>query len=378
MPGEAQKIDRFVEVFVKTFWQDNCGTSNCPFRHQDTVHLVSYATIMLNTDLHRANSDAKKKRKKMTKEEFLNNLRGVDQGNNIDKEYLGRIYDNIEVQPIEMAVQSASDIDAAQANLDEKSTSNDLAISRLASNANKILTNDLRIAEEKKFIREVCRSMRDSEDLLRSLSSFTFRFQSTGVDTMISLDLVTYMYETVWFHFHAIVESLLFSQNSDTYVIFAALDILCYSLTSAIFVGLKIERMAFATLLIKFQKDCEDSMLKTVNNEKRLKDKSWFEDVENANPDTSMETIAKVHTLMVHIKDTIQETTNYELTQQIAAKFEKKVKVLDTNTFFVRQVKRKKIIFTQINQLLCHLLGRSRQNESGWKTSDLSFFSVFR
>ncbi len=26
LPGEAQKVDRFVEVFVKTFWQDNSGT----------------------------------------------------------------------------------------------------------------------------------------------------------------------------------------------------------------------------------------------------------------------------------------------------------------------------------------------------------------
>lgn len=56
LPGEAQKIDRFVEVFVKTYWQDNSGTPYCPFRQQLTVHLLAYAIIMLNTDLHRANS----------------------------------------------------------------------------------------------------------------------------------------------------------------------------------------------------------------------------------------------------------------------------------------------------------------------------------
>ena len=33
LPGEAQKIDRFVEVFCQTFLQDNAlGSTNCPFR----------------------------------------------------------------------------------------------------------------------------------------------------------------------------------------------------------------------------------------------------------------------------------------------------------------------------------------------------------
>lgn len=83
LPGEAQKINRFVEVFVKAFWQDNSGTQFCPFSHPDTIHLLSYAIIMLNTDLHRANLDnstkftgTKKNKRKMTKEEFVNNLRG--------------------------------------------------------------------------------------------------------------------------------------------------------------------------------------------------------------------------------------------------------------------------------------------------------------
>jgi Sec7-like guanine-nucleotide exchange factor len=106
LPGEAQKINRFVEVFVKAFWQDNQGTVYCPFRHPDTVHLLSYAAILLNTDLHRANTDNKKQSKKMTKEQFQNNLKGTDQGHNIDIEYLSRIYENIKALPIELAVES--------------------------------------------------------------------------------------------------------------------------------------------------------------------------------------------------------------------------------------------------------------------------------
>merc|ERR1711871_609461 len=106
LPGESQKIDRFIDSFVKVYWQDNDKTEYCPFRHSDTVHLLSFAIIMLNTDLHRARDDGtKKKRKKMTKDEFINNLRGADQGQNIDRDLLSSMYDNILASPIEMEVQ---------------------------------------------------------------------------------------------------------------------------------------------------------------------------------------------------------------------------------------------------------------------------------
>eukprot|EP00981_Chlorochromonas_danica_P004234 scaffold857_cov152-Ochromonas_danica.AAC.17 len=339
LPGEAQKINRFVEVFVKAFWQDNSGTSYCPFRHPDTVHLLSYAIIMLNTDLHRANTD-KKRNKKMTKEEFVNNLRGADKGSDINKDYLGRIYDSIAAQPIELAVKSPNGANSKQQGgsneqesiIDEKK--GDIVGSVLTNE--KVASSEYRIAEEKKFIFEMCRNLRDSEDLLRSLAPFTYRFQLTNIDMKISLDLVSFMFETVWFHFHAIVESIFKAENADMHAKFAALDILCYSLTSSIFLDLKTERMVFATLLRRFRESCE-AMPHLMSNTRNIPDDSWFVDVESVNSDSALETIAKLHHLTVHIKDTIQEGLNYELTRQVAAKFEKKAKILDNNTFFVRQ-----------------------------------------
>jgi len=198
LPGEAQKIDRFVEVFQKAFWQDNSGTQYCPFRHPDTVHMVSYATIMLNTDLHRANTDNKKKRKKMTKEEFCRNLRGVDQGQDIDNDYLCRIYDNIAAQPIELAVESS------EAGGSTSTTGVTLNIGNLSlpiTSISNMLGKEkpATVEEEKNFSKEISKQLRDSEDLLRSLSTFTYYFQVTGVDTNISLDLVSFIYETVWY-----------------------------------------------------------------------------------------------------------------------------------------------------------------------------------
>jgi hypothetical protein len=334
LPGEAQKINRFVEVFVKVFWQDNSGTQYCPFKHTDTVHLLSYAIIMLNTDLHRANAgnDHKKgKNKKMTKDEFISNLRGCDQGSDVNREVLSSIYDNIANQPIELAFKTSNEFEE---NLKKDSSKADDMVNSVLTTNNKA-SNDIRAAEEKKFILDLGQSLRDSEDLLRSLSPFTYRFHLTNVDTKISLDLVSYMYETVWFHFHAIVEAIFNMPSADTDIKFVALDVLCYSLTSALFLNLKMERMAFAILLSKFRKTC-DALPHVVSSERAVPDDSWYQDVENANETNTMEIIAKLHHLMVHIKDTIQEATNYEITRQIASKFEKKAKILENNLFFIR------------------------------------------
>lgn len=325
MPGEAQKINRFVEVFVKAFWQDNSGTAHCPFKKEDTVHLLAYAVILLNTDLNNVNLDKKgKKRTRMSKEDFFKQLRGCDDGNDIDKEYLSRIYDNIAAQAIELVVKTP----ASKASEDSSSVSNPQFYTAHG------VSPEVRVAEEKKFVREMCSSLRDSEDLLRSLSPFTFQF----VDTKISMDLVSFMYESVWFHFHAVAEALLGAEHTDMFVKIAALDILSYSLTCSIFLDLKVERMTLAGLLNDFRIKCES--LPNVGHVKRspkIADNSWYEDVENAFPSAALETISKLHHLFVYIKDILQESENYETTRLIADKFEKKAKVLESNSYFVRQ-----------------------------------------
>jgi hypothetical protein len=142
------------------------------------------------------------------------------------------------------------------------------------------------------------------------------------------------MYETVWFHFHAITEALLSSLNSDIYVTFAAIDILCYSLTSSIFLNLKTERAAFAGQLYRFQKLCLEADSSLVA---KLSDESWFEGISRATPETAMDCIADIHFLSVLLKDGIQESANYEVTRSVAARIEKKARVLELNTFFVRE-----------------------------------------
>lgn len=344
LPGEGQKIYRFVEVFVQVFWQDNKGTPNCPFELQDTVFSVAYAIIMLNTDLHRANLDKKRKSDKMTKEQFINNLRGVDNGKDIDRDYLARIYDAVELEAINMEMPTT---DLTTQRMNNESLQENYS---MFNNLN-VLTEEARVVEEKKFIAEVCSAARSSEDTLRLLSPYTHKFSMSNVDTKLSLDLVSCMFETVWFHFHGIAEILLYSTTSDMNVKFLALELLCHSLTTAVFLNLEVERMALANSLKKFREVCEllphvskpEHELGSTTVIRTVPDDSWYEEVVKGNNELAMETSAKLLHLTVYLKDIMQENQNYEITQEIAAKFEKKDRVMENNSYFIRDGELQKI-----------------------------------
>lgn len=72
MPGEAQKIERLMEVFGQRYCQcDRDAVAG--FRSPDTVFVLAFAIIMLNTDLHTPNL---KPERRMKLEDFIKNLRG--------------------------------------------------------------------------------------------------------------------------------------------------------------------------------------------------------------------------------------------------------------------------------------------------------------
>lgn len=133
MPGEAQKIDRIVEAFADAFFvansknnhtsaeeapsaaeavKDGSGgninssistgnsstssidinSSNYVFASASTAHILSFSVIMLNTDAHSPNMRAKER---MSKEQFVRNNRGIDDGKDLPRPMLEAIYDDI-------------------------------------------------------------------------------------------------------------------------------------------------------------------------------------------------------------------------------------------------------------------------------------------
>ena len=93
LPGEAQKIDRMMEKFAEQYHRHNPGV----FSSADTAYVLAYSVILLNSDAH--NPQVKKR---MTKEEFFKNTRGIDDGKDINPAFLGDIYDRITTNEIKL------------------------------------------------------------------------------------------------------------------------------------------------------------------------------------------------------------------------------------------------------------------------------------
>lgn len=93
LPGEAPQIDRLMEKFAERYLKCNPTA----FKSADVAYVLSYSMIMLNTDAH--NHSVKNK---MTKEEFLKNNKGINDGSDLAPEYLSGIYDRILSNEIKM------------------------------------------------------------------------------------------------------------------------------------------------------------------------------------------------------------------------------------------------------------------------------------
>ena len=61
----------------------------------DTIFIMAFAIILLNTDLHTPNL---KPEKRMKAEDFIRNLRGIDEGVDPDPVMLNGIYERIKAQ----------------------------------------------------------------------------------------------------------------------------------------------------------------------------------------------------------------------------------------------------------------------------------------
>lgn len=91
LPGEAQKIERLVEAFARRYCVCNPDFVQ-RLRTQDTIFVLAFAIIMLNTDLHTPNL---KPEARMSLDDFVRNLRGIDDCGDIDRDMLAGIYERV-------------------------------------------------------------------------------------------------------------------------------------------------------------------------------------------------------------------------------------------------------------------------------------------
>lgn len=92
LPGEAQQIDRIVQIFSKKYMNDNPAA----FLDEDTPYILSYSAIMLSTDAHSSNIPLKNK---MKKHQFVETNKRICPSVSLD--FLEGMFDRIVSQKFE-------------------------------------------------------------------------------------------------------------------------------------------------------------------------------------------------------------------------------------------------------------------------------------
>jgi brefeldin A-inhibited guanine nucleotide-exchange protein len=153
LPGEAQKIDRFMLKFAERYLTGNPNA----FANADTAYVLAYSVIMLNTDQH----SAKLRGKRMNAEDFIKNNRGINNDQDLPPEYLTGIYEEIASNEIVLASER------------ERAADLGIAISApapgLASRASHVLANVGRDLQKEKYAQASEEMANKTESLYRSL-----------------------------------------------------------------------------------------------------------------------------------------------------------------------------------------------------------------
>lgn len=93
LPGEAQKIDRIMEKFAERYYLQHREE----FASADMAFILAFSTIMLQTNLH---NPAIRDDKRMTKEQFIKQNKGISTDGELSDDLLSEIYDRIAAEPI--------------------------------------------------------------------------------------------------------------------------------------------------------------------------------------------------------------------------------------------------------------------------------------
>ncbi|CAA3017421.1 ARF guanine-nucleotide exchange factor GNOM-like [Olea europaea subsp. europaea] len=101
LPGESQKIMRVLEAFAESYYFQSPNI----FANVDAALVMSYALIMLNTDLHNAQV-----KKKMREEDFIHINRSINGGNDLPREFLSELYHSIRDNEIRIVPERAAGV----------------------------------------------------------------------------------------------------------------------------------------------------------------------------------------------------------------------------------------------------------------------------
>ncbi|KAF7332149.1 Guanine nucleotide exchange factor [Mycena kentingensis (nom. inval.)] len=228
LPGEAQKIDRFMLKFAQRYIDGNTQT---PFANADTAYVLAYSVILLNTDHY--NPQVKRR---MTKTDFIKNNRGINDGVDLPEEFLSGIFDEIDASEIRMK--------------DEVEASTSTAAGPGIAGA---LANVGRDLQKEAYVQQTSGMANKTEAMFRTLMRTQRKGSKAGEQFFSASHFVHVrpMFEVAWIPFLAGLSGPL-QDTDDLEVVELCLDGFKSAIRIVCFFGLELERNAFVTTLSKF------------------------------------------------------------------------------------------------------------------------------
>ncbi|KAL9057476.1 MAG: hypothetical protein Q9162_002313 [Coniocarpon cinnabarinum] len=239
LPGEAQKIDRFMLKFAERYILGNPNA----FANADTAYVLAYSVIMLNTDQH----SSKMKSRRMTPEDFIKNNRGINDGADLPEEYLKGIFEEIASNEIVLNTERE-----AAANMGYASQPTATGIT---SGITQTLSNMGRDLQREAYVQRSEQMANKTEQLFRSLMKTqrktTTRDEANKFIPATSFRHVGPMVDVTWMSFLTALSSVAQdTQNLDTFRL--CMDGMKLAIQVACLFNLENPRMAFVSSIARF------------------------------------------------------------------------------------------------------------------------------
>ncbi|KII94838.1 hypothetical protein PLICRDRAFT_96881 [Plicaturopsis crispa FD-325 SS-3] len=229
LPGESQKIDRYMLKFAERYIACNTQT---PFANADTAYVLSYSTVMLNTDAH-----SPQVKVRMTKNDFIKNNRGINDGADLPEEFLLSIFDSITSNEIRMK----DEIDAA------------VPVVTPGPGLANALANVGRDLQKEAYVMQSNGMANRTEALFKTMMRSQRKGSKSG-DQFFSASHFIHvkpMFEVAWIPFLAGLSGPL-QDTDDLEIVELCLDGFRNAIRIVCFFDLELERNAFVTTLAKF------------------------------------------------------------------------------------------------------------------------------
>lgn len=232
LPGEAQKIDRFMLKFAERYIAGNPGV----FANADTAYVLAYSVIMLNTDLHSPQIKVR-----MSVDDFIKNNRGINDNKDLPEEYLIEVFNTIQNDEIKLL----SEQHAALLSSDGQSGSNSFG------GIGQALATVGRNLQREAYVQASREMSNKTEQLFKSVLYDSKRKNQDKFYTASHIEHVKPMFDVAWMSFLAGLSGP-FQESNDQVTIKLCLEGFKYSIRIACLFDVDLARISFVSALSKF------------------------------------------------------------------------------------------------------------------------------